>query len=552
MKFLSISHTLFALLTLSITPAWAVPTEGHRMMVSGPTPVAARVAEEVIAQGGNVVDVAVAMGLTLSVTSPYFAALGAGGFAQVKMQGQPTTVLDFRETAPGKTHKTFYVNEPKTASTVGGKAIGVPGFPAGLWALHQKYGKLPWKSLFRSPLRLANGDFAVSGEWVDRTLRVKKDFNIAAFRHFFKEGRVPYKPGEKLKQPGLYKALRLFQKKGPRAFYNGPIGQDIVDTVQSLGGVLSMSDLNNYKVRWLKPIVTQFAGYDIYLMPPPSSGGLIIKSALNLIDKLNLKKYPPQSVDELHLLSEIMKVTFRPRSVLGDPDFHQNPVDLYFGEQALKDWAQKISVKKALKIKPIQEKKLPESHDTTHFSVVDAEGNGVSLTVTLNNVYGSKVVSDRYGIALNNEMDDFTTRPQTKNSYELIQGQGNLVEPGKRPQSSMSPTLVMKDDKVVMALGAQGGPMIISAVLQVLYRTLVNGYNMDLAIQTPRVHHQFLPDLIFIEPNLMAPAVVAGLKKRGHKTKIGWQSKAYGVKKNEKGFLEAAFDSRNEGGAGGQ
>jgi len=537
---------------LTLTPkAFAVPAEGHKMMVSGPTPLAARTAEKIIEKGGNVVDVAVAMGLTLSVTSPYFAALGGGGFAQVKMKGHPVEVLDFRETAPAKTHKKFYIGKEKTASTIGGNAIGVPGFPAGLWALHKKHGRLRWSQLFDDSINLANGNFRVSGEWVDRTNLVKKYFNKAAFQHFFKNGVKSYKPGERLKQKGLLKALKLLRKQGPKAFYDGSIGEDVVSTIQNLGGVMSMEDLRSYKVRWLKPIRTQFAGHDLYLMPPPSSGGLILKSALNLIEKLNVKKHLPQSLEELHLLSEIMKVTFRSRVLLGDPDFHKNPMEEFFNEGKMKSWANKIQLNKVLKLKPIDAPTIQESKNTTHYSVVDADGNAVSLTVTLNNVYGSKVVSEKYGIALNNEMDDFTTRPGQGNSYKLVQGNGNLVEPGKRPLSSMSPTLVGKNGKIVMAVGAQGGPMIISAVLQVLYRTLVNGYNMDLAIQTPRVHHQFLPDIIFVESQLMSPVLIQGLEKLGHKTKKGWQSKAYGVRLNKNGFLESAFDSRNEGGAGG-
>ena len=269
--------------------SFAVPAEGHRMMVSGPTPVAVDVAKKIILKGGNVIDVAVAMGLTLSVTTPYFAALGGGGFAMIKMGKQPVEVLDFREVAPKKTHPKYYLDKKKNASTIGPHAVGVPGFPAGLWAMHKKYGKLHWSQLFDTPIRLAKGDFRVSGEWVDRTKGVQKHFNAAAFKHFFKKGCQPYMPGEPLRQKGLAKALKLMRNRGIVPFYKGEIGRDIALTVQKLGGALSMDDFKAYKVRWLKPLETTYEGRKIHLMPPPSSGGIILKSALALIEKLKVK-----------------------------------------------------------------------------------------------------------------------------------------------------------------------------------------------------------------------------------------------------------------------
>jgi len=549
---MSMMKIFLSLILVCTSPlALAVPAEGHKMMVSGPTPVAVDVARKIMLKGGNVVDVAVAVGLTLSVTTPYFASLGGGGFALIKMGETPVEVLDFREMAPLKTHKNYYLKKEKTASVTGPHAIGVPGFPAGLWAMHKKHGKLHWSQLFDEPIKLAEGDFRVSGEWVDRTQRVRKDFNAAAFKHLFKKGKVPYKPGEKLRQKGLGKALKLMRNRGIVPFYRGEIGRDIAKTVQGLGGVMSRDDLRAYKVRWLKPLTTEFAGHKVYLMPPPSSGGVILKGALGLIEKLKVDQYKTLGVSELHMLAEIMKVTFRNRVLLGDPDFHKNPVAQLTSTAQINQWAEQIEVDKVLKLSPLKLISDKESKNTTHYSVVDSQGNAVSLTVTLNNVYGSKVVSNKYGIAMNNEMDDFTTRPGEANSYNLIQGNGNLVEAGKRPLSSMSPTLVEKDGKIVMALGAQGGPMIISAVFQSLYRSLKNGFDMDLAIQSPRIHHQFAPNLIFVEPQRTAPEVIEGLEALGHKTKPGWHSKAYGVRKNKNGFLEGAFDSRNEGGAGG-
>ena len=544
------SILLASLVFHSANFSWAIPREGHKIMMATPSPIAAEVGRQIAAKGGNVVDVAVAIGLSLSVTSPYFASLGGGGFALIKMGKNPVQALDFREAAPAKTHPKFFLDKPKTASIDGPHAVGVPGFPAGLWAMHKKYGKLHWSQLFEAPIRLAKKGFPVSGEWVDKTSKIKNKFNGAGKRFLLKKNRSVYRPREILKQPQLAKALKEMRNRGVTPFYKGSIARDISKTLKDLGGVMTFEDFKNYKVRWLKPLQTNFAGHKVYLMPPPSSGGLIIHSALQLIEKLKLKKYKALSVDELHFLAEIMKVAFRGRSLLGDPDFHKNPTQHFTDAKELKKIAEKIKANSVLKLKPI-ETAMNGSKETTHYSVMDIHGNTVSLTVTLNGNYGSKVVSEKFGIALNNEMDDFTTRPGKPNMFGLIQGKGNHVQAGKRPLSSMSPTLVEKNGKVVLSLGGKGGPRIINGVLQTLYRVLVSGYDMDLAIQTPRIHHQFLPDTIYYDTHRFSPEVIEALEKRGHKLKESWQAKVYGVRINEEGHLEAAYDSRSEGGANG-
>ncbi|MCB0362569.1 MAG: gamma-glutamyltransferase, partial [Bdellovibrionales bacterium] len=300
------SYLLICLVGLSLDfSAFAIPAEGTKIMVSGPSPYAVQIAQIVAEQGGNVVDVAVAMGLALSVTSPYYAALGGGGFALVKMDG-PVEALDFRETAPKATSPQFYLDKESAASVTGGAAVGVPGFPAGLWALHKKYGKLKWKQLFVQPLLLAEKGFRVSGEWYAKTEATQTRFRSGGHIPFLKKGQQLYLPGEVLKQKGLAKALRLFRDKNIKGFYEGQVAQDIVNTVQQSGGVLSLEDLKNYSVRSLKPLETQFKDYRFYLMPPPSSGGVVIKTAFQLIEQVELDKKKPFSVEELHLLSEIL------------------------------------------------------------------------------------------------------------------------------------------------------------------------------------------------------------------------------------------------------
>lgn len=536
---------------LFLAHAQAVPFEGHKIMISGPSPYAVEAGHKIAEMGGNVVDVAVAVGLTLSVTTPYYAALGGGGFALVKMDGG-VQALDFRETAPAKTGKTYYKDLPKDASITGGHSVGVPGVAAGLFALHQKYGKLKWEKLFDEALKLASGGLQISGEWAHRTDGEKARFNDAGKTALFKANRISYLPGETLKQPELAKALTLLKNKKLKGFYEGPVAEDIVQTVQAEGGDMTLEDLKAYKVRWLAPLVTDFDGFKVYLMPPPSSGGVVIMSALKMMESLKLKTKSPLSVDELHLLSEIEARAFRGRVMLGDPDFHRNRISYLTSDAYLSEMTKSVNMKKAVLPKALDDKQIKESTDTTHFSIMDNEGHAIALTVTLNNNYGSAVISNKFHIALNDEMDDFTTRPGEPNMYGLTQGQGNDVEPGKRPLSSMSPTLVEKDGKVILSAGAPGGPRIITAVLQTLYRTLALNMNVDQAVNFPRVHHQFSPNKIYVDAGRFSPEVLQGLRDRGHQIEEATgMGKAYAIRLRPDGILEGAFDARGEGAAGG-
>ncbi len=535
--------------------AQAVPTKGHRLMIAAVSPHAVELGKQVALKGGNVVDVAVTVALTLSVTHPYYAALGGGGFALVKMGKKGVRVLDFREKAPGGTSPNFYLNKAKRASLDGGHAIGVPGIPAGLWALHQKYGKLSWSQLLAGPIELARKGFRVSGEWVRITHKTKDRFTASGQKFFLKEGKAMYKPGSIFKQKALAQALKKIRDRNTFPFYHGDLAQDMVKSIKKAGGILSLQDLKNYKVRWLSPLTTNFHGHKIYLMPPPSSGGLVIQSALSLMHQLQLKKLKPMSVDEFHMIGEVLSRSFRGRSLLGDPDFHKNPINHLLSPKYLSKMAQTIHIHRTQKITPLSlptPKEGKESHETTHLSVLDHKGNAVTMTITLNGGYGSGVVSEKYGIALNNEMDDFTTHPGKPNLWGLVQGSGNQVQPGKRPLSSMSPTLVEKNNKIIMSLGAPGGPTIISGVLQTLYRLIVTGWDVDRAIQAPRVHHQFLPHTLYLDEGRFFPETIEGLKKRGHKTQnIRLVGRIYAIRQNKDGVLEAAHDSRGEGASGG-
>ncbi len=542
---------LFQIVMLFTTTSYGAPLLGHRMMVATPTPLSAQVAEELIRKKGNVVDVAVGIALTLAVTNPRHASLGGGGFAMVKMGKDPVRALDFRETAPAKLNKDYFTKLPKGSSTKGPHAIGVPGIPAGLWALHKKYGKLHWSVLFDTPIQLAEKGHAITGENVNRANIAKDHFNAAGKKYFLNKKGQPYKPGEIVVQKQLAKALKLMRNRGTTPFYEGKIARDIVSTIQAEGGVMTRKDLANYKVRWLEPLQSKFKDHTLYLMPPPSSGGLLIAASLKMADKLKMDKLPPLSTLEFHYFAEIMKINFRNRNLLGDPDFVENKTDEFLNNKKLQKWVAQIKPDKVLEIQPINDLEFKESDQTTNFSVMDSKGNAITMTITLNGIFGSKVASNIYGIALNNEMDDFTTRPGEANLFGLTQGSNNFVEAGKRPLSSMSPTLVSKDGKVVMALGAPGGPRIITGVLQTIYRVLAQDFDMEQAIHAPRVHHQFKPDVVYIDEKKLPPLSIQALEKLGHKVETSWGARVNGVRVNSKGFLEAAFDYRSEGGAGG-
>ena len=312
-----------------------------------------------------------------------------------------------------------------------------------------------------------------------------------------------------------------------------------------------MEDLAAYKVRWLTPMSTQLKDHTIYLMPPPSSGGVVIQSAIELAKRVNLDKQIMFSNDEFHLLGEVLSRAFKGRALLGDPDFTKNPIVQLLSRDYLDKISKTISIARTTDLGSVDINKK-ESTETTHFNVMDKKGNTVSMTITLNGSYGSGVVTDDYGIALNNEMDDFTTHPNEPNNYGLIQGTANFVESGKRPLSSMSPTIVEKDGQTVLSLGAPGGPRIISGVFQVLYRVLVNGLDIDQAIQAPRVHHQFRPHKLMLDRDRFTPETQKALKDKGHQLElVGAVAKVYGITRSIDGSLQGSFDSRGEGSVGG-
>ncbi|OQW51894.1 MAG: hypothetical protein A4S09_09505 [Proteobacteria bacterium SG_bin7] len=535
-----------------LNTAYALPAGGQKIMIAAASQYAVNYGKEISKKGGNVVDVACAVGLTMAVTNPYFASLGGGGFALFRV-GKNTEALDFREVAPARTSPDYYENKPKDSSVLGGNAVGVPGMLMGYYELHKKFGKLKWTDILEGPIQLAQKGFEITNELNVRTEDFKGKFNPYGLALFFKQSQVSYKPGEVFKQPGLAKALQI-AKSGPKGFYQGQVAQDLVEAVQKSGGILSLDDLKAYKVRWLKPMNTNFMDHTFYLMPPPSSGGVVLTTILKLIEMRNLKAQKPQSLDEAHLLAEIFHRAFRGRALLGDPDFNTNPIEQLLSAANILSLNNTINPQKRVQLQPAEKEIRPqpiESTETTHFSILDANGDAVAMTITLNGSFGSGVVSKKFGITLNNEMDDFTTKPKEPNVYGLIQGTANKVEPGKRPLSSMTPTLVEKDGKIILVVGAQGGPRIISSVAQVIYRNLLNNFNIEESINTPRIHAQFMPAIVYLDQKRWSPELLDGLRSRGHQVEESWMGRVYGVRLTTRGLLEGAADNRVEGTAGG-
>lgn len=542
------------ILVFAASSSFAVPFEGQKIVVAGPSPFSAQIAQDIHRQGGNVVDASVAIALALSVTAPYYASLGGGGFALVDM-GKGVEALDFREVAPKAANVDLFKDKSESASVSGGLSVAVPGTPAGLKALHAKYGKLPWNALFAAAEKFANVGFRVSGEWSNSAKSEWERFNGAAKRTFSHQGPKadgkPLLPGDFLQQPELVNTILRLRDYGTDGFYKGPVARAIVDTVKANGGIIEMDDLKDYKVRWLKPAETTYQGYKIYMMPLPSSAGVVMTTALKIAEKVKLATMSPLSSLEFHTWTEILRFSFRQRGELGDPDFAKNIPQLDY-EKMANDFNAKFKGDRVTVIPPPGAVSDQNDSDTTHFSVLDSEGHSVAMTITLNGLHGSGLMTNKFGIMLNDEMDDFNTHPGSPNMFGLLQGPANNVEPGKRPLSSMSPTLVEKDGKVVLSLGSPGGPRIISSVLQVLHRVLANGWDIDQAIQAPRVHHQYQPDKMFVDKNKFSQDVLDALIRRGQKVEVVNNiAKVYGVQLRKDGILEGAFDSRGEGGAGG-
>ena len=525
------SNILIAIaLAIILTTAPVVafePVAGRRGMVASSEPHASEVGVEVLRAGGNAVDAAVAVGFALAVTHPYAGNLGGGGFMLVRMASGDATFIDYREEAPGAATRDLYLdgagNPIPDASLVGGMASGVPGTVAGLALAELKYGRLGLKRVMEPAIHLAADGFEVSYA-LAQSLRHASD-KLSKFdesRRIFLRGGRYYEPGDTFRQPELADTLSEIARQGQGAFYRGPVARELVATMEKTHGLITLADLDHYRARLRPPLVGHFRGYTIVSAPPPSSGGVALVEMLNILEPLDLG--PPDSYGSMHLMIEAMRRAYADRAAyLGDSDFAAVPVAGLTSKPYAAKLRQEILASKPDAPVRAGEPAPYESSATTHYSVVDADGNAVANTYTLNDGYGSGVTVEGAGFLLNDEMDDFAAKPGTPNLYGLIQGEANSIQPRKRPLSSMTPTLVLADGvagrpALRLVLGSPGGGTIINTVLEVLLNALVFHLDVRQAVTEPRFHHQWEPDVLVLE-KAISEDTINRLRSSGYQTK---------------------------------
>ena len=557
------------------------PTRAKKAMVVSVHPEAARVGAEIMRQGGNAVDAAVATGFALAVVHPAAGNIGGGGFLLLRKANGEVHFLDFREKAPRAASRDMYLdaqgNVIPNASLVGYKAIGVPGSVAGLVYAQKQWGKLSLRQVMLPAIRLAREGVrltyeeahAMHYEWNSDTHRDENREFIGDAKSVFQRNGNFYTQGEIFRQPELARTLQRIALN-PQDFYKGVMARELADEMKRNGGLITAEDLAAYEVKERQPIRGSYRGYEIISAPPPSSGGITMLEALNVLEGYSLSKLGNRSADGIHLTVEALRRAFFDRAeLLGDPDFSQIPVAQLIDKKYAAGWRSSLDMMRATDSREVRrpsgfgELDRPaalhtpymgrESNNTTHYSVVDPQGNAVAVTTTLNDSFGSGVIAGKLGFLLNDEMDDFTSKPGVPNLYGLIQGEANAIAPGKRPLSAMAPTIVLKDGKLFMVLGSPGGPRIISTVANILMGVIDYGLDIQQAVNAPRFHHQWQPDEIDIESTGISPDTIKLLQARGHKIKPdGYWSDGECIAVDQKtGDLLGAPDGRNGGKAVG-
>ncbi len=544
MRFHHKSLILLLMAAAAVPGSWCAgstePVHAQHAMVVSAHELASRAGVEMMRTGGNAVDAAVATGFALAVVHPAAGNLGGGGFMLVRMADGRTHFLDYREMAPAAATRDMYLdaqgNVIEDASEIGYKAIGVPGSVAGMVYAEQKYGKLTLKQVMTPAIRMAREGYALTwGEARDFHDKYLAKFSESR-RIFQREGNY-YLPGETFRQPDLARTLERIAAK-PEDFYHGSLARELAAAMQKGGGLITADDLARYEVKEREAVRGTYRGYEIISAPPPSSGGTVLIESLNILEGYDLAKLGNRSAQSIHYITEAFRRAFFDRAeFMGDPDFSKIPVAQLIDKKYGEAWRNSIDSDHA---SPSGELKRPaifseleqyaaahpepqanhESPHTTHYSVVDAEGNAVAVTTTINDWFGSRVTADGLGFLMNDEMDDFSAKPGVPNADGLIQGAANAIGPGKRPLSSMSPTIVVRDGKVVLVLGSPGSSKIITTVANVLMGVIDYGMNIQEAVNAPRFHNQWLPDVLNVE-RWFSPDTVQALQKMGYHVQIG-------------------------------
>lgn len=533
---------VLALIALAIEPAVAQqndlseqPVRARHAMVVTIHHLATDAGVQILRQGGNAIDAAVAVGFALAVVHPVAGNLGGGGFMLIHLANGKDAFLDFRERAPLAASANMYLDRAGDvipgASTYGYRAIAIPGSVAGLVYAEKKYGRLGLGKVMQPAITLASQGFALTEEEA-QTLHDSHLADFPASHRIFQRNGDYYHAGEILRQPELAATLRSIAAN-PAGFYHGAMARKIADAVQKGGGLITEKDLAAYTVKERTPVYGVFHGYSIVSAPPPSSGGITMIEALNILEGYDLQRLGDRTADEMHLAIEAYRRAFMDRNAyLGDSDYVTIPVAQMLSKPYAAAWRAGIDPQRAT---PSEDLKRPagflpppptmaqvrqESPDTTHFSIMDAQGNAVAVTTTLNDGFGSRVTVPGLGFLLNDEMDDFASKQGMPNMFGLIQGPANSIAPGKRPLSSMTPTIVLENGKVRFVLGSPGGSRIITTVANIFLSSTEGGLNIQASVDAPRFHQQFLPDVVYLEPGFSSDTV-GNLRARGYTLKIG-------------------------------
>ncbi len=538
----------------------AEPVRAPHAMVVTEEPHATDVGVAVLKRGGNAIDAAVAAAFALAVTHPFAGNIGGGGFMLIRFADGRSTFIDFREQAPASATRDMYLDasgNPTRDSIDGWRASGVPGTVRGLELAQSKYGKRKWADLIAPAVKLARNGFPIPATMVrslnEERSRLEKD---PESRRVFLENGADLHAGQRLKQPVLAQTLRRIAKNGAQEFYEGQTAQKLASAMAEHGGLITLEDLRSYRAVERAALAGHYRDISILTAPPPSSGGIGLLQMLGMLEGSGYQKTGAGSADAIHYTAEVMRRFFADRSqYLGDPDFVKVPTLDLLNPAYVERRRSTIDMNRATPSAALNAG-LPsgnESSETTHFSIVDAEGNAVAMTYTLNNGYGSAVTVPGLGFLLNDEMDDFTSKPGSPNLYGLIQGEANAILPHKRPLSAMTPTIASRDGKPFLVLGAPGGPRIITAVLETFLNVADFGMNVQDAVNAPRFHHQWMSDTLYLEKEI-APAVAAELQQRGHRIEYSpgvVLARVEAILIDKKGHKEGAADHRFSGKAAG-
>jgi gamma-glutamyltranspeptidase/glutathione hydrolase len=547
------------LVSSSFSEGGRTPLRVKNGIVTSASKLASEAGVEALKAGGNAVDAAVATAFALAVTWPSAGNIGGGGFMVYHGDDGHATTFDFREKAPLAATERMYLsldgNVVDNSNHIGPLAVGVPGTVAGLWKAHQELGSLPWADLVAPAVKLARDGISINYSLYTGFARSKPRFDQypSSAAKFFKADGSLYELGETWRQPNLAHTLELIQNNGADGFYKGENAERLAGFMADIGGIITEEDLLKYESQEREPIRGTYRGYDIVSMPPPSSGGVVLVEMLNILEGFDLADMGHNSADYLHVLTETMRRAYADRAEhLGDPDFNEGmPLQRLMDKDYAATLRASIDMDEASESRPADFAQIYESEETTHFSIVDKEGNMVSMTYTLEFGYGSGIVVEGGGYLLNNEMGDFNAVPGVTTSRGLIGTAPNLVEPEKRPLSSMTPTIVAKDGKPIFTAGSPGGKTIINTTMQVIVNVIDHEMNIAQSVEAGRIHHQWLPDVTSIEAGSLSPDTVRLYEEKGHRvTERGGQGAAMAVYHDrENGLFEGAADSRRGDGA---